>query len=66
MRNVPACTQCVEVEDHIALQTPWIVEAARHVLGVQVLSAAGFADAAFIRADDPMAWVRYSTSSLHG
>lgn len=66
MRNVPACTQCVELEDHIALQSPWISDAARALLGTEVLSSAGAAGASFVRADDPMAWVQYSSSLRQG
>jgi pyruvate/2-oxoglutarate/acetoin dehydrogenase E1 component len=66
MKNVPAVPQSVELEDHIALQTDWIVESARHLLGVEVLGGGAAAGASWVRADDPMAWVRYSTAALQG
>jgi pyruvate/2-oxoglutarate/acetoin dehydrogenase E1 component len=66
MKNVPAISQCVELEEHIALQSEWIVEATRHLAGVRVLSADALAGASFVRADDPLAWVRWSTAALGG
>ncbi|MEM7244179.1 MAG: transketolase C-terminal domain-containing protein, partial [Acidobacteriota bacterium] len=65
MKNVPACTQCVETEDHIALQTEWITAAARQLLGFKEASTL-LSEQAFVRADDPMAWVRFSSASLRG
>jgi 2-oxoisovalerate dehydrogenase E1 component len=67
MKNVPAVSQCVELEEHIALQGEWIADAARHVLGVRVRSGADeLRDASWVRADDPMAWVRWSSGALSG
>jgi pyruvate/2-oxoglutarate/acetoin dehydrogenase E1 component len=66
MRNVPACSQSVELEDSIALQTDWIAQAVRQLLGVDVLSQSGKGSSAFVRADDPLAWVRWSTAALQG
>ena len=66
MKNLPACTQCVELEDHIALQTEWIEQAARHLLGVRVVAEQSMGEAAFVRADDPMAWVRWSSAARLG
>ena len=60
-----ALVQCVELEDHIALQSEWIVEAAEHVLGMEV-SSAGSGGASLVRADDPLAWLRFSSASRRG
>lgn len=66
MKNVPAVSQCVEIEDHIALQSEWIVDAALHVVGVKVVAASDMGGATFVRADDPMAWVQWSSAARRG
>jgi 2-oxoisovalerate dehydrogenase E1 component len=69
MRNLPAVSQCVELEDHIALQSEWIEDAARKLLDVKVASAAAATPedgASWVRADDPLAWVRWSSTALSG
>lgn len=67
MRNVPAISQCVELEEHIALQSEWIVQAARDLADAETGALALPRDAAaYVRADDPLAWVRWSSGALSG
>ncbi len=67
MKNLPAVSQCVELEQHVALQSPWITEAARHVLGVHVAASdAAGGGPAFVRAADPLAWLRFTGAARSG
>lgn len=67
MRNLPAVSQCVELEDCISLQSEWIVEAGRHLADMEMGAAGAPSDAASsVRADDPLAWVRWSSNALSG
>ncbi len=68
MKNVPAIPQCVELESHIALESGWIAEAGRHLMAAEAGKGVALPSdpAAYVRADDPLAWVRWSGVALSG
>lgn len=55
-RNLPGIPQCVELEDQVALQTPWIEAAARDLVGARASAGAPDPDQ-WVRKDDPLAWL---------
>jgi len=60
MREVPGIPQCVELEDHVALQTEWIEERARDLLRLKPGTQEIDPDA-YVRKDDPLAWLEATT-----
>ena len=54
MRNVPAIPQCVEMEEHVALQSEWIAEAAHELLAVKAAAPSSSKPATMPPGDGPL------------